>query len=111
MKNGFIDEETMERINEGLGTTHGSSIISLEDKPFAETIRNLTPAYNKFPFLRSFFDYLIKKRKVKLSKLIYILTGPFVYSTWGEIMFREMFFIFLKALIPKRFLMPSKKIS
>ena len=103
LKNGFIDSETMERVNEGLGTTHGSSIISLEDKPYAETMRNLTPAYNKFTFLRPFFDYLIKKRSVGISNLIYVFTGPFVYSTWGEIMFREMFFIFIKFFIPKKY--------
>ena len=102
LKNGYIDNETMERVNEGLGTTHGSSLINIDDKPFAETMRNLTPAYNKIPFLRPFFDYLIRKKAVAISKLIYVFTGPFVYSTWGEIMFREMFFIFVKAILPKK---------
>lgn len=102
IKNGYIDEEIMENIREGKSSTHGSSIINIKNKDFSETIRNITPAYNKFPFLRPLFDLVIRKRWVKLSKMLYVFTGPFVYSTWGEIMFREMFFIFFRSFFTKK---------
>ena len=82
-KEGCLSEDAEERVNQGEGSFHRQSLLSIPYKDEAEIMKNLTPVVNKSPLLRGLLRFFIKKRLKKLSMLIYLLTAWFSNSSFG----------------------------
>jgi len=92
---GFLSEEAEESVNQGRGSFHRHSLLSIPYKDEAEIMKNLIPIVNRFPLLLWLLRLLIKKRLKRLSKIIYISAAWFTTSSYGYYYTRQIIRMFL----------------
>ena len=90
IENNLIEPEDHEKIINGEGSFHKTSLIKQDNAELAEILKNLLPFSVKFPFLSFFVSWLIKKRCSRLSRMIFVLTVPITYSNYGRNKIREI---------------------
>ncbi len=90
IENNLLDPADHEKIINGEGSFHKTSLIKQDNAELAEILKNLLPFCVKFRFLAPVVLWLIKKRCLALSKLIFILTVPITYSRYGRNKIREI---------------------
>lgn len=92
--NGFIDDEYIEMINEGVGSYHTTSFLKNPNKDFFVNIAYTLPLFSKFPSLiqNGFFKKLCNRQTTWIHKFISILSLPF----WNPILFLEKFLNYIR---------------
>ena len=90
VEKGLLDPQDHEKIINGEGSFHKTSLIKNKDIRLAETLKNLLPFAVKFRWLFPLVFWLIKKRCLRLSRIIFILTVPVTYSSYGRNKIREI---------------------
>ena len=82
IKNGLIDAETLRKISQGeLGRMQGESILNQPSRYFLTNIKVLAPFLRKLPFLKGLVRRVSHTRHVRLVRLIYVFSIPFM-SFW-----------------------------
>jgi radical SAM superfamily enzyme YgiQ (UPF0313 family) len=90
VEHDLIDDPTIERIFEGEGSFHKSSLLRSNHQRFAQILKNILPFYIKFPRSQPLVEWMIKKELTILSKLVFVLTAPITYSEYGRTKIREI---------------------
>jgi radical SAM superfamily enzyme YgiQ (UPF0313 family) len=90
IKNNLLSQADNEKIMNGDGSFHKTSLIKQANADLAEILKNLLPLSIKFPRFSYFIDIIIKKRCKRLSRLIFLITVPITYSSYGRNKIREI---------------------
>lgn len=90
IENNLIAADDHEKIINGEGSFHKTSLIKQANAELAEILKNLLPFAAKFPSFAFLVDRLIKMRCLRLSKLVFVLTVPITYSSYGRNKIREI---------------------
>jgi radical SAM superfamily enzyme YgiQ (UPF0313 family) len=90
VENDLMNNTTVEKIYEGEGSFHKASLIKSDHHEIAQILKNILPFNIKFPKLNFLADFIIKKKLVTLSKLIFMITVPLTYAEYGRNKMREI---------------------
>ena len=90
LEHGLIDPEAHEKIISGEGSFHKTSLIRHKHAELAEILKNLLPFAVRFPFLAPLVNLLIEKGGIRMSRLVFTLTVPVTYSSYGRNKMREI---------------------
>ncbi|RMF94482.1 MAG: radical SAM protein [Candidatus Schekmanbacteria bacterium] len=101
VEKGLLDEETLEKVKNGEGSFHKKPLIKSKYADLAQVLKSIAPLYVKFPFLAPLVKFLIRKRLIKLSEIVFFLTAPFTYAHFGREKMKEFISLFRMALISK----------
>ena len=84
VESGYLGDDEIERVKRGECAIHHDSILIHPEKKLAVTLARLIPLYNKASFLfRPFLKYLMVRRYVTLSLVLYVLSIPFALPFLG----------------------------
>lgn len=90
LENKLIDQTTLDKIINGEGSFHKTSLLKSNHTDLAHILKDTLPFYIKFPKLSSLVNWLVNQRHSRLSRLLFILTVPFTYSSYGRNKIREI---------------------
>ena len=99
---GLLDEETVKKIKNGEGSFHKKPLIKSKYADLARVLKNIAPLYVRYPFLKPFIEFIIKKRWIKISEIIFFLAAPITYAHFGRAKMKE-FLSMIKIVIKSRF--------
>jgi radical SAM superfamily enzyme YgiQ (UPF0313 family) len=85
LKGGYLSEEGLEKVRQGLSSYHQDSLLQNLDLANAATMAKLLPLYIKGPrFLKPLPKWMMKKDIPGFAHFIYVATVPLVYSGWAK---------------------------
>ena len=83
-KHGYLSDESVEMIKQGVGSYHHESLLDHPFKELADTYSKLTPVYAKAPrVLRRLLDVIIRRRAYRTAAILYVLFTPLVFPVVG----------------------------
>lgn len=90
IEKGYLKEEAIKKIKEGLGSPYQYSMLVNENNDLAMILKNTIPPYIRFRTLRPLIGLIIKYRWLKISYLVNFLFTPFAYGKLGRMKRREI---------------------
>lgn len=101
-ENNLIEEENKEKINQGEGSYHMSTMIKSNYKEEARKFNSLLPIFAQLPkSFRPLLKFLVERRYGTFHKLAYYASIPFIYPVEFKSVLRNyprLFYLSLKEL-------------
>ena len=84
VEKGFLGEEEIHMVKEGMGGYHHASILKHPHKKLAATLSKFIPVYNKAPsFIKPVIRWLIAIEQEKLALILYVISIPVTFPFLG----------------------------
>jgi radical SAM superfamily enzyme YgiQ (UPF0313 family) len=82
---GYLDEDSQEKVRQGVSSFHSRSILQHPHKELAETLAQVTPIYAKaprwaLPALRG----MVRRRMARAAKVLYLALIPITFPHVGR---------------------------
>lgn len=101
VEKGLLDDKAIERVKNGEGSFHKKPLIKSKYADIAQVLKNIAPLYVKFPSVSPLIRFIIKRRLIKLSEIIFFITAPFTYAHFGREKMKEFLSLFRMALFTR----------
>lgn len=101
VEKGLVDADTMEKVKRGDGSFHKKPLIKSEYAELAQVLKNMAPLYVKFPFLKPFIWFIMRKRWIRVSEIVFFLSAPITYAHFGRAKIKEFFSLMRMAFLAR----------
>lgn len=91
VNNGYLDDGLVERIKKGEGGIRKSSMIKSKYADLAMVLKNVSPLYIRYPIFKTFLEFVIRKRMITISTIIFFLAAPVIYKSYGRNTMRDFY--------------------
>ncbi len=109
VSNGYLDEDLIKKIKRGEGGIRQKSMIKSEYADFAWILKNVSPLYLRYPIFKSLLNLVIRKKLIRTSMIIFFLSAPVIYVSFGRNTIRDFYSMTKYAVKERLKLLTNKK--